>query len=177
MKVLPILAPQIMKKWIGSYGFCYFLYMTSSNIKFCSLFIFWNNEWNSWGMHNLILNINIGWIKNNGDTYTWINNIFITNVIWFHSNIISNILWRIPNICIIHPYVNVIFIANSRAYDFMFSQFVVYSLLLLKLYIIFFLNKLICISCMLYAAFHVEWSPLRVCSLSKKGINNNNCSL
>ncbi len=27
---------------------------------------------------------------------------------------------------------------------------------------------------MLYVAFDMEWSPLRVCSLSKKGINNNN---
>jgi hypothetical protein len=25
--------------------------------------------------------------------------------------------------------------------------------------------------------FYAEWSPLRVCSLSKKGINNNKCSL
>jgi hypothetical protein len=31
-------------------------------------------------------------------------------------------------------------------------------------------------SCMLYVTFHVGWSPLRICSLSKKGINNNNCS-
>ncbi len=26
---------------------------------------------------------------------------------------------------------------------------------------------------MLYATFHVEWSPLKVYSLSRKGINNN----
>jgi hypothetical protein len=67
------------------------------------------------------------------------------------------------------------FVANSRAYDSMFSQFVVYALLLSKL--CFFNNKLISISCMLHVAFNVEWSPLRVCSLSKKGINNNNCFL
>jgi hypothetical protein len=69
------------------------------------------------------------------------------------------------------------FVYNSRTCDSMFSQFVVYALLLSKLYINVFFNKLICISCMLYDAFHVEWSPLKVCSLSKKGINNNNCSL
>jgi hypothetical protein len=69
------------------------------------------------------------------------------------------------------------FVGNSKSYDSMFSQFVVYAILLSKLYIIFFFNKLICISCMLYDAFHVEWSHLRVCSSSKKGINNNNCSL
>jgi hypothetical protein len=69
------------------------------------------------------------------------------------------------------------FVANSRACDYMFSQFVVYALLLSKLYINVFINKLICISCMLYATIHLEWSPLRVCSLSHKGINNNNCSL
>ncbi len=70
-----------------------------------------------------------------------------------------------------------LFVVNSRACDFMFSQFVVYALLLSKLHINDFTNKLICISCMLYASFHVEWSPLRVCSLSNKGINNNNCFL
>jgi len=57
----------------------------------------------------------------------------------------------------------------------LFSQFVVYALLLSKLYINVFLNKLICISWMLYVTFHVEWSPLKVCSLSKKGTKNNNC--
>ncbi len=41
----------------------------------------------------------------------------------------------------------------------------------------FFFNKLIFISYMLCATFHVEWLPLKVCSLSNKGINNNNCSL
>jgi hypothetical protein len=51
-------------------------------------------------------------------------------------------------------------------------------LLLSTLYINVFLNRLICISCMLYVTFHVDWSLLKVCSLSKKGINNNNnCSL
>jgi hypothetical protein len=47
-------------------------------------------------------------------------------------------------------------------------------LLVSKLYIIIFPNKLICISCILYVTFHVEWSLLGVRSLSKKGINSNN---
>jgi hypothetical protein len=73
--------------------------------------------------------------------------------------------WEIyPSICIYPSF----FVVNSRACDFMFSQFVVYALLLSNLYINFFLNKLICISCILYFAFHVEWSPLKVCSLSIK---------
>ncbi len=40
--------------------------------------------------------------------------------------------------------------------------------------LLFFPNKLICISCILYVTFHVEWSLLGVRSLSKKGINSNN---
>jgi hypothetical protein len=70
-----------------------------------------------------------------------------------------------------------LFVVNSRACDSMFSQFVVYALLLSKLHINVFINKLIYISCMIYATFHMEWSLLRVCSMSKKGINNNNFTL
>jgi hypothetical protein len=68
------------------------------------------------------------------------------------------------------------FVVNSRACESMFSQFVVYALLLSNLYINALHNKLIYLSCMLYDTLHVEWSPLRVCSYLKKGINNNNCS-
>ncbi len=117
---------------------------------------------------------------NSGDTYTWVNNMMITNVIWSYSSIINifceeNLISTLGNLSI-HMLVS-FFVANSRACDSMFSQFVVYALLLSKLYTNVFPNTMICISCMLYAAFHVEWSPLRVCSLSKKRINNNNNSL
>jgi len=83
------------------------------------------------GTHNLVLNINIGWIKNNGDTYKWVSNIFITNVIWFHSSVINNICEENPigalrnlSIHMLVPF----FVANSKACDSMFSQFVVYAL-------------------------------------------------
>ncbi len=72
-----------------------------------------------------------------------------------------------------------IFVVNGKACDLMFSQFIVYALLLLDMCVCVcvcvcvFLNKLICISCMLYATFNVEWSPLKVCSISNKGTNNN----
>jgi hypothetical protein len=65
------------------------------------------------------------------------------------------------------------FVANSGVCDYMFSHFLCMHYYYQNYIQMFFINKLICISCMLYAAFHVEWSPLRVCSLSKKGINNN----
>jgi hypothetical protein len=69
------------------------------------------------------------------------------------------------------------FVANSRACDSMFFQFLCMHYYYQNYIQMFFFNKLIYISCMLYVAFHVEWSPLRVCSLSKKGINNNYYSL
>jgi len=103
-----------------------------------------------WSLTSILVESKIVEIPIHGLT----NIILITNVIWFHFNTINNILWWKPNICI------------------MFFQFL-YALLLLKLYTNFYINKLICNPCMLYATFHVEWPPLKVCSLSKKGINNN----
>jgi len=109
------------------------------------------------GRHNLVLCINITWMKNNEDIYTWVNNIFITNVIWFHSNTISNILWWKPNICIrkfIHPYVSVIFCYWFKSLWFYVFPIVVYALLLSNLYIIFlkinwfcFMHVICCIPC------------------------------
>ncbi len=85
--------------------------------------------------HDLVLNINIGRIKNSGDTYTWVKNIFIINVIWFDFSTVNNILRRKPNIYIKNLSIHMLmsfFVANSRACDSMFSQFVVYALLLSK---------------------------------------------
>jgi hypothetical protein len=106
------------------------------------------------GSHNLVMNFNIGWIKNSENTYTWLNNIFITNVIWFHSSTINNILWWKPNICIgnlsIHMLVS-FFVANSRTCDSIFSQFVVCALLLSKLCINVFLIN--------WCVFHACYMP------------------
>jgi hypothetical protein len=59
------------------------------------------------------------------------------------------------------------FVTNSKACDSMFAQFIGYALL--KLFKCFFIIKLNCISSLLYALCHVRWSPLKICSISKKG--------
>jgi hypothetical protein len=83
------------------------------------------------GRHNLVLNINIGWINNSGDAYTWVNNILIINVIWF--TIVQLIIFceensisALRNLSI-HMLVS-FFVVNSRACDYVISQFVVYAL-------------------------------------------------
>jgi hypothetical protein len=106
------------------------------------------------GRHNLFMNIKIGWIKNSGNTYTCVNNMFITTIIWFHSNTINNILWWKPTTykgnLSIHMLVSFC-VANSKACDSMFSQFVVYALLSSKL----------CIN-----VFLINWYVFHACYMS-----------
>jgi hypothetical protein len=123
------------------------------------------------GKHNLGLNINIGWIENSGDTYTWVNNIFNRNIVWFHPSIINNILWWKPNICIrefIHPYVIVNFVVNRKACALMFSQFVVYVLLLSDVCVCFSINWFVFHACYMphsiwnghlwkYVHYQIKW--------------------
>jgi hypothetical protein len=104
--------------------------------------------------HNYFFDINISWINNIANIYTWFNNIHIKNIIHIHSNLISKNLWWRTNVYIkkfIHPYVSVhsmsFLVTNSKACDSMFAQCIGYALL--KLLKWFFFIKLNCISCLL----------------------------
>jgi hypothetical protein len=85
------------------------------------------------GRNNLVLNINIGYIGNSGDTPIHGFTIFSLQMLYGSTSVQwiifcdGNSIFALRNLSI-HMLVS-FYVANSKAYDYMFSQFVVYALL------------------------------------------------
>jgi len=137
VKVLPISTPPVMNKCINSFRF---YYVTSSNIKYYSLFTLEITS-KTLGRHNLIICVNITWIMNSWITYVWLN-ILTIDIIWFHSYTTNNNLWygdlmsTLQNLSI-HMFMSFL-VVNSKDCDSMFTQLIICALLFIKLCLIFF---------------------------------------